>query len=436
MAGTPGGGTAGGSLSSKTAPKSDGGTEGPWFKVPQSFVREHMGKIKTLGELKAVLALMAHANADGICWPSLTRMAGFAEMSRSQMSRGINEAVKRGIVRRLERGCGPRKSTRYQVVLDSDPDATVANQIVTPMQHNGDSHATEIVTRMQPDSDPDAPLTELRTEPKEQNQQQQAAAEFFVRLKSEGIEEGLARELSKADATTIDTAFRNADVLSEQKRLKSSRAAYIIAAIRGNYVPIGNAEDSDDFGFGSGEGMNEEDVKDLMTKMRVEDNKAELSFLRIRPPVLDELARHPAMNTFSIRLAAIEAEKQPADKRVGFTINKLRELETFNPLIPTKTACDLINRGHIKHVRGNTIGKATWNGGGLFLYHRNGQLIECIAAKDLQFHLFEFNPADQLQPLARAAEGEQPPSASPSPFWKSGGQSSVAQESRNVTMSL
>ncbi len=77
-----------------------------------------------------MLALADHADEDLVAYPSLTRLAQYANVDRRSAIRAVNRLVELGELVRI--GTGRRASTIYRIVLDerptSDADVTSANE--------------------------------------------------------------------------------------------------------------------------------------------------------------------------------------------------------------------------------------------------------------------------------------------------------------------
>jgi len=61
-----------------------------------------------------LLALAEHADAQGACWPSLSRLAQLAELDRRTVTRALAELAERGLIERERPASG---TTRYRLVL-------------------------------------------------------------------------------------------------------------------------------------------------------------------------------------------------------------------------------------------------------------------------------------------------------------------------------
>lgn len=70
-----------------------------------------------------LLAIADHCSADGIAWPSLTRLAQYVNVDRSNVIRAINSLVDDGELVRVGRG-SKGKATVYRVTLGSGAGAT------------------------------------------------------------------------------------------------------------------------------------------------------------------------------------------------------------------------------------------------------------------------------------------------------------------------
>ncbi|MFT6956167.1 MAG: hypothetical protein ACJAYC_001169 [Halieaceae bacterium] len=124
-----------------------------------------------------VLADYAYKGSKGICFPSLTTIAGRVSLSRRAVIRWINYLVELGAVERLTRGNGRNEATRYFIITtwnpsfglhtsgakgdgngtiptksNSDSSDTVPAEIVTPVTLNSDTYDTQIVTQVSHES--------------------------------------------------------------------------------------------------------------------------------------------------------------------------------------------------------------------------------------------------------------------------------------------
>ena len=63
-----------------------------------------------------LLALGDHANSDGVCWPSMDRVAARARVSRSTVIRAIEELERRGELKRQRGGAGAGSTNVYHVM--------------------------------------------------------------------------------------------------------------------------------------------------------------------------------------------------------------------------------------------------------------------------------------------------------------------------------
>jgi DNA-binding MarR family transcriptional regulator len=61
-----------------------------------------------------LLALAEHADEEGRCWPSLTRLAALTEADRRTVTRGLAELEARGLLARERR---PGKGTIYTLAI-------------------------------------------------------------------------------------------------------------------------------------------------------------------------------------------------------------------------------------------------------------------------------------------------------------------------------
>src|SRR3990167_3141374 len=72
-----------------------------------------------LGGLLVLLALADFANDDGICWPSIPKLATKSRLSERQVQRVIQDAVESGEIT-VEVGAGPLRSNLYRVTMHGD----------------------------------------------------------------------------------------------------------------------------------------------------------------------------------------------------------------------------------------------------------------------------------------------------------------------------
>ena len=63
-----------------------------------------------------LLAIAEHCDDNGVCWPSISRLARYCNVEPRSVQRSISQLIKLGELERLELGHG-RKSTRYKVKL-------------------------------------------------------------------------------------------------------------------------------------------------------------------------------------------------------------------------------------------------------------------------------------------------------------------------------
>jgi hypothetical protein len=121
-----------------------------------SFVWEHSAQKGAA--LLLLLALADHANDDGICWPSIKRLAERARVTERHAKRIVNTLVESGEVE-IEQGGGRGRTTTYRVIcLKGDTHVThskkgdissikgdIYDKKVTPMSEKGDTHVTPTI---------------------------------------------------------------------------------------------------------------------------------------------------------------------------------------------------------------------------------------------------------------------------------------------------
>ena len=66
--------------------------------------------------LLVLLAIADHANDDGICWPSVARLARKARVSERQCQRLISQLVDAGELAVERGGHGPKSTTVYRIL--------------------------------------------------------------------------------------------------------------------------------------------------------------------------------------------------------------------------------------------------------------------------------------------------------------------------------
>lgn len=74
------------------------------------------------------LALADHANDEGVCWPSLTRLAQRTGLSRSTIAEALKALEAAHIIFR-QRG-GPKRATHYRLGANGSPGAGLVRQPV------------------------------------------------------------------------------------------------------------------------------------------------------------------------------------------------------------------------------------------------------------------------------------------------------------------
>jgi DNA-binding transcriptional ArsR family regulator len=81
-----------------------------------------------------LLALAEHADEEGRCWPSLTRLAALTEADRRTVTRGLAALEARALVARARR---PGKGTVYTLAIGTSA-STVTSQDVTDPRARGE----------------------------------------------------------------------------------------------------------------------------------------------------------------------------------------------------------------------------------------------------------------------------------------------------------
>ena len=93
--------------------------------------------------LLALLCLADHANDEGICWPSIPRIAKRARISERQAIRALGELQASGEVQVIERGGGKGNSNIYRVTpVSGFKSAGAAMDTVTPASGNSGQRVT------------------------------------------------------------------------------------------------------------------------------------------------------------------------------------------------------------------------------------------------------------------------------------------------------
>ena len=67
--------------------------------------------------LLVLLALADHANAEGLCWPAIARVAHMAGVDRATVFRALNDLEKAGDLKRVQRFGGQPGQTNVYVVM-------------------------------------------------------------------------------------------------------------------------------------------------------------------------------------------------------------------------------------------------------------------------------------------------------------------------------
>lgn len=66
-----------------------------------------------------ILALADHADHDGFCWPSLTRIATYCKVNRANVSRNLKKLIESGEVQRITPG-NQNTTTKYRVQVGAE----------------------------------------------------------------------------------------------------------------------------------------------------------------------------------------------------------------------------------------------------------------------------------------------------------------------------
>jgi DNA-binding MarR family transcriptional regulator len=90
--------------------------DGRFLCLPVAAIRDRR---LTLVEIRILLALALHANADGECFPSRTRLSELTGIHETTVSKTTTLLARRGWLRK-ERGHAGR-SNRYYLTIPSEP---------------------------------------------------------------------------------------------------------------------------------------------------------------------------------------------------------------------------------------------------------------------------------------------------------------------------
>ena len=96
------------------------------------------------GTTKLVLiGLCNHANADGLCWPSVSRLATYARCNERTVQRHLRQLIELGEIRVVRKG-GGRSATHYRIMLQE------RTQLRGDISVTGDTSVTSGVTSVSP----------------------------------------------------------------------------------------------------------------------------------------------------------------------------------------------------------------------------------------------------------------------------------------------
>lgn len=104
-------------------------------------------------ELLMMLALADHANDEGVCWPSVSRLATRARLSERQAQRVLHKLADKGYIRVVVRGDGRGRTTLYILTLKGDtvsPIEPEKDDILSPIpEKRVTSRAKRVTSRAQ-----------------------------------------------------------------------------------------------------------------------------------------------------------------------------------------------------------------------------------------------------------------------------------------------
>jgi hypothetical protein len=133
---------------------------GNWFSLPNQMVDVHARQIGAAA-LAVYAVLRRHADAAGVAWPSLSRVARTLGVDRRHVIRLVKQLERAGLVEVVR---DSTKTNRYRFPDLSPADGADAGasrngashapatppQLVTPMSPPSDTHVTSLVTPMSP----------------------------------------------------------------------------------------------------------------------------------------------------------------------------------------------------------------------------------------------------------------------------------------------
>ena len=112
--------------------------------VSIELISQALNESKADGVTKLVLiGLCNHANSDGLCWPSVSRLATYGNCSERTVQRCLAKLVASGEVTVMRKG-GGRSATHYQIMLRERTDLRGDTGVT------GDKGVTPEVTRVSP----------------------------------------------------------------------------------------------------------------------------------------------------------------------------------------------------------------------------------------------------------------------------------------------
>jgi hypothetical protein len=95
---------------------------------------------QTGSALLVLLAIADHANDDGICWPSVARLARMARVSERQCQRLISQLVDAGELAVERGGHGPKSTTVYRMLVlaenKGDIQGNKGDTVTSPLTEN------------------------------------------------------------------------------------------------------------------------------------------------------------------------------------------------------------------------------------------------------------------------------------------------------------
>lgn len=154
---------------------------GEFASWPHAYYRDDLN----FTELRVLLSLIRHVNADGECWPAYSTIARHWHLDRRAAMRAVKSLQAKGVIEIIRRADG-RNLYRLRV----NPGDNSTSEMTNPPPAGGDKSTTTKVTPLPPGDDTDTtnvmtqipPKLNQRTNPKNKSKEQEEPflAEFIT----------------------------------------------------------------------------------------------------------------------------------------------------------------------------------------------------------------------------------------------------------------